>query len=180
MAHQDPTWTVLADYQGHQINASGQVRNINTGKVMQMSVNQNGVQYVSIRNTTINKYENPTVGVLVASTFINGHTNDESTVLHLDGNTLNNHAENLMWATRWHAMAYHREITSLDTRKLRHQILDGAGHLYNNIKDAAMATGCLPSAIDYAAHYNDTLASDEHINFVHKTWPGGHVFRTAK
>lgn len=178
MAHQDKTWTTPPDHQGHQVNASGQVRNVSSGKVMQMSVNQTGVQYVSIRNTTTGRYENVTVAVLVASTFCPGRSTNENTVLHKDGNSLNNHADNLMWATRWHTIAYHQEIAD-GRHDLKRRIQDSTGRIYPNILSAAMATGTLPSAIDYAVRYNQTLAKDEHVNFVHKVWPGGHVFTQA-
>lgn len=172
-------WVTLEDYQGHEINEMGEVRNKQNGQILKTSINQTGVRYVSLRNTTIGRYENRAVGTLVADTFCPGRGPDAETVLHLDGNTENNSAENLMWSSRWHAMAYHQEINNTDVRTLRRAVVDAAGRRFNNVLDAARATGCLPSAIDYAARYNDNLAANEHINFVHKVYPGGHVFRTA-
>jgi hypothetical protein len=171
-------WRPLRHYQGHEVSSDGQIRNIQSGQILKTSVNQTGVRYVAIRNTTLGKYENKTVGVLVAEEFCAPGRADEETVLHLDGNTENNEASNLMWATRWHAMAYHQEINSND-HPLRKRIKDSKGQIFQNVVQAAMATGCLPSAIDYAVRYNDSLAIGEHANFVHRVYPGGHVFRSA-
>lgn len=179
MAHQDPTWTIIPDFEGHQVNSSGQIRNIQSGKVLGTSVNDSGVRYVSIRNTTTKRYQNMAVSRIVASVFCSGHSAQCDTVLHLNGNTEDNRAPNLMWATRWHTIQYHQEINDPRFRKVKLRVKSN-GVLYENIIEAAMSTGCLPSAIDYAAHYNDTLAKDEHVNFVHKVWPGGHIFRSVK
>lgn len=171
-------WYPIPHYDGHEINEFGEIRNIQKGQVLKTSVNQSGVRYVALRNTTLGKYENRAVGTLVAETFCPGKSENTETVLHLDGNTENNHASNLMWSTRWHAMAYHNEINKGDFNP-RKRIKDISGHIYANVREAAMATGCLPSAIDYAVRYNDSLAEDEHMNFVHRVYPGGHVFRSA-
>lgn len=178
MSYRDNSWYPLNDYEGHEINERGEIRNATSGQVLKTSINQSGVRYVALRNTRLGKYENRGVAQLVADTFCEGRSDDQETVLHLDGDTENNAASNLMWATRWHAMAYHQEIHKAEVN-LRKKVIDREGRVYSNVIEAAMATGCLPSAIDYAVRYNDSLAVDEHINFVHRVYPGGHVFRSA-
>ena len=182
MGHQDPTWRTLVDHEGHEVNSQGQVRNIKTGKILRMSVNQTNVRYVTLRNTNIGQYENKAVSALIAEAFCPGRTREASTVMHLDGDTLNNAPNNLMWAERWHAMAYHREVDMLRRRTARSrkiQIQDQNGRIYTSYLEAAMATGCLPSSIEYAVDYNANLEQGSHTNFVHKTFPGGFVFRTV-
>ena len=171
-------WAPLRDYAGHEVSSDGEIRNIENGQTLKTLVNQTGVRYVSLRNTTLGKYQNCAVGVLVADTFCDGHTQDQETVLHLNGNTEDNAASNLMWSTRWHAMAYHKEINE-GRHDLRRPVQDGNKRVYANVLEAAKATGCLPSAIDYTVRYNDTLAVDSHVNFVHRVYPGGHVFRSV-
>lgn len=172
------TWVRLAHYQGHEVNELGQIRNVETGQLLKTSVNQSGVRYVAIRNTTLGKYENRALGTLIAETFCERHAADQETVLHLDGDTENNAASNLMWATRWHAMAYHSEMAKQEWNP-RIKVQDAEGRVYANIGDAAMATGCLPSAIDYAIRYNANLAASSHLNFVHRVYPGSHIFYAA-
>lgn len=169
-------WIPLPHYQGHEVSSAGEIRNSASGNILRTSVNQWGVRYVSIRNTTMGKYENKAVGTIVAAAFLGDPTQDAETVLHLDGNPDNNSATNLMWATRWHAMAYHKEIVS-GQQNPRIRVSDENGTIYRNVVDAAMRTGCLPSGIEYAMRYNAALAKDEHINFAHRTYPGGHIFR---
>lgn len=178
MVRQDQLWTVIPDFEGHEVNSEGQIRNIASGRVLRTSVNQAGVRYVSIQNTTQRRYQNVAVSGLVASVFCQGRTDDTNTVLHLNGDTEDNHASNLMWATHWHTMAYHKEFKN-NTYAEKRRLQDGNGRIYRNILDAAMSTGCLPSAIDYAIRYNDSLAKDEHVNFVHRVYPGGHIFRSV-
>lgn len=177
MARND-IWVPLPHHQGHEVGSMGLIRNAQTGNILNTSINQSGVRYVAIRNTTLGKYENRAVGTLVAEAFCERFQNDAETVLHLDGNTENNEASNLMWATRWHAMAYHLEINKNDTN-LKQRIQDENGRIYRNIRDAAMNTGCLPSQIDYAVRYNTALAEGTHPNLVHRTYPGAHIFRLA-
>lgn len=178
MAHQDPTWTTIPNFEGHQVNASGEIRIIATGRVLKGSTNQTGVRYVSIRNTTERRYQNVAISVIVASTFCEGQSAQTNTVLHLNGDTEDCHASNLMWATRFHAIQYHQEINKI-RRASRRRIQDETGRIYRSVVDAAKNTGCLPSAIEYAVDYNDTLAVGTHLNFTHKIFPGGHIFRSA-
>lgn len=170
-------WTPLDDYEGHELNMKGQIRNVKTGNILKTSVNQTGVRYVSIRNTSLGKYENKAVSVLVANTF--GATQldrDADTALHRDGDLDNVSSENIMYTRRWHAIAYHKEIA--DPRwAAPKRISDTKGNRYSSITAAAMATGALPSAIEYAIRYNSSLAVDEHTNFVHRVEPGGHIFK---
>lgn len=172
-------WAILPDHEGHEVSFTGEVRNIKKQTILNTSVNQGGVRYVSIRNTTLGKYENRAVGSLVASAFCEGRSPDADTVLHLDGDLDNNSASNLMWTTRWHAIAYHNELQSID-RTRRNPVQDIlTGQVYGSLKAAAMDTGCLPSAIDYGRRYNDSLETNGSLNFVHRTYPGGHIFKSA-
>lgn len=172
-------WMVLPDHQGHEINNLGQIRHISKGNILDTSVNQTGVAYASLRNTKLGKYETRAVGSLVASAFCTGRDAAHDTVLHLNGDTTDCSADNLMWTSRWHAISYHKEIRDVRYQKrYRVQSTDG-GPIYKSLLEVAMLTGCLPSAIDYCVRYNDQLAVDSHSNTVHKLYPGGYSFRSA-
>lgn len=170
------TWTPLIDFAGHEINSRGDVRHIRSRTQLQTSVNQHGTRYVSIRNTTLGKYQNKALNVLVAETFVPNYNPMHDTVIHLNGDQTDINAENLAWGSRWQAIAYHKEILEPRWEMPRRVHVEG-GPTFNSIKEAAMATTCLPSAIDYALTYNRKMALNEHLNFVQRTDPGGLVFR---
>lgn len=170
-------WIPLVNYEGHEISTQGEVRNIRSGTILKTSVNQTGVRYVSIRNTSEQKYQNRALSILVAEAFCNRLTQATDTVLHLDGDISNVEVGNLMWASRWHTIAYHKEI--VDPRYSQSKrIRDDHNNSYRSLADAARATGCLPSSIEYAIRYNNSLVIDEHLNFTQRVEPGGHIFRS--
>lgn len=171
-----PTWTQLADFEGHEVNSRGEIRHMKSKNRLMTSTNQFGTIYVSIRNTREGKYQNKPVAVLVAETFVARTNAEHDTVIHLDGNQQNVHAENLRWGSRWHAIAYHREIVQEFWHAPRRVRMDD-GPTFSCIADAAKYTTCLPSSIDYALRYNTTMALNEHTNFVQRTDPGGIIFR---
>ena len=181
MPIQEIEWQPLRDYDGHEVSEYGDVRNIRKQTLLRTSVNQSGARYVSIRNTTLKKYENKSVGHLVALAFNlpRDISNGEDTILHKDANPENCAVGNIMWSTRWHAMAYHQEIGRManvrEYRKTK-MIKDQNGTVYQNPLQAALATGCLPSSIDYSVRYNEALGDNPHVNFVHRTAPGGWIF----
>lgn len=177
-------WIPLEEYEGYAVNSFGEVRNITHNRTMRTQVNQNGSRFVSIRDRVAKRYVTVTIGVLVASAFVPGRTATENTVLYLDGDRSNHHASNLMWAARWHAMAYHREIVGAKDVSGK-KIQDDLGRVYDDIVAAAKASGALPSAIDYAVRYNDYTAKNaeeypdmDTVRFSHKVWPSGRIFRS--
>lgn len=174
--HSKSTWTEMPNYLGHEINTRGEVRNIKNRTALKTSTNQHGLRYVSIRNTTLGKYENKPIAVLVAEIFCPKVGRYEDTVLHRDGDSNNVNADNLSWASRWHAIAYHKEIVDPRWWESR-RIVDELHNRYGSIGEAARRTTCLPSAIEYAVRYNSTLSGAEHTNFVQRCEPGQRIFR---
>lgn len=151
---------------------------IRSHNILRTSVNQYGQRYATLQNTDTERTENRSVGQLICEAFYGTPTDREATVLHRDGNQDNNAVDNLMWTTRWHAMEYHAEIRNPEYKKPRHVLEVKTGIIYDSLHAAAIATACMPSAIDYSRRYNDALDNDAHANFSHKTFPGGHIFKT--
>ena len=171
-------WVTLPDYQDHEISSAGQIRHARSKQVLNTSVNQGGLRYAHVRNTTLGKTENKAVGTLVATAFCEGQSENTNTVLHLDGDPDNCSAANPMWVTRFHAIAYHKEILDPENQRRQRIVETLSGRRYRTLQDAALKTGCLPSAISYAVRYNDAQAVDEHTNFVHRVYPGGLIFKS--
>jgi len=180
-------WFSLADFDGHEIDQYGNIRNKSSGRVMEPSTNQTGVRYVGLRNTTIGRYQNRAVSTLSADTFcpnkgiitVYGGIND--TVVHLDGDQSNASAANLLWAPRWFAIAYHEQMANLEYHKRKRivEISKKPNIIYRSYAHAAMSTGALPNAIEYAVRYNDGhVSEDDRSNFVHRV-TGGYIFRSV-
>ncbi len=173
-------WYPIPDFDEHEVSDQGEIRNKNNKRVMKPSVNQTGVRYLSMRNTTLGGYQNRALSKVVADVFCPGKSSANDTVLHRDGNINNMNPNNLLWAPRWHAIAYHNQLQ--DQRwHVRNRVVEGVGDtgvIYRSFADAAMATGALPSEIEYAVRYNDALSDDTHPNLIHRV-TGGYVFRSA-
>lgn len=177
-------WKKLDNHEGYSVSSDGRVRNDQSNRIMKPQVNQGGTAFVSLRDSVEKKYVVTSIGILVASAFVSGRTNNESSVLHLDGDLSNNRASNLRWVARWHALAYHKELQTYKS-PTRRRIKDDLGRVYEGVIQAAMATGALPSAIEYSVRYNDhineeaqSLYPNDVFNFSHKVWPSGRIFQT--
>ena len=89
-------YRMIEGYEKYEISNFGNVRNKKTGKVLSPSVNGKGYYNVDFYNNGTRK--NHKVHRLVAEAFIPNHDN-KACVDHIDNNKLNNHVENLRWAT---------------------------------------------------------------------------------
>lgn len=90
-------WKDIVGYEGYyQVNSNGQIRNVNTGKVLIGDVNNIGYKRVTLYSPIKKRFF---VHHLVAKHFCDGYK-DGLVVNHKDGNKLNNCAENLEWVTR--------------------------------------------------------------------------------
>lgn len=176
-------WFELHEYQGHEMNQRGEIRNKrNKKKLAATSKNQNGARFVTIRNTVEGRMQNKALGVLVAETFCPGKgeitlwggVND--TVVFLDGDRDNVSPTNLMWAPRWYAITYHEQVGNPIWNEKK-RIVENNGPIYRSYAHAAQHTGLLPNAIAHAVRYNDNLSADTHENLVHRVVTG-HVFRS--
>lgn len=78
----------------YDIRDDGTIRNLSDGDVVFTSV-RNGYRHVRLRSVRLTV----PVGLLVALRYIGAAPSDDSVVRHLDGNRLNDRAENLAWST---------------------------------------------------------------------------------
>jgi len=69
------------------------------------------------------------------------------TPIHLDGDTMNNHIDNLMWRPRWFAVKYQRQFNEPHP-SIRGQIQDiETGYRFNDSWHAATTFGLLDKEI---------------------------------
>lgn len=92
-------WKSIPNWEWYQVNENGEVKNTETGKILNGDINNAGYHRVCL-------YRKPNkqrffIHRLVAELFI-PNPNNYNEVNHIDGNKNNNHISNLEWSTRTH------------------------------------------------------------------------------
>lgn len=89
-------WKDIKNYEGYyQVSNYGNIRNYKTKKFLIGDTNNMGYRRVTLYTPIKKRFF---IHRLVALHFCNGYM-DDLIVNHIDGNKLNNHAENLEWVT---------------------------------------------------------------------------------
>lgn len=154
----------IAAFENYGISESGQVTNLNTGRVLKLSLNENGYLYAHLWKG--NQHHSRTVHRLVAQAFIPNPLG-KPFVNHLDANRSNPHKENLEWCTQAENIAHAYRIGNMSQKKhfaseelewllgevlsnktmteLAKQMGVGLSRLTINLRAQAVKAGTLPS-----------------------------------
>lgn len=101
-------WKKVELFDRYSVSELGQIRNDDTGRILQIQRNQHGVCYVGLMRGT--EQLRRSLALLVAHAFVAApmtlQRNSFTKPIHLDGNQANNKAYNLMWRPHWFAMKY--------------------------------------------------------------------------
>lgn len=90
-------WKDIQNYEGYyQISSEGNVRNVKTGRILIGDKNNMGYKRVTLYTPIKKRFF---IHQLVAKHFCSGYK-EGLVVNHIDGNKLNNKANNLEWVTR--------------------------------------------------------------------------------
>ena len=123
----------------YRITKSGKVWSKNTKCYISLNI-VNGYEIVPLR-------EHPhAVHRLVAITFIPNPDNKPQ-VRHIDNNKLNNHLDNLCWATQKEVVNSHGKKTSHARKVLQYDLEDNLVNTFNSSIEAGKSINCTPSAI---------------------------------
>jgi hypothetical protein len=135
-------WAEIRDFPGYEVSDLGQVRNQRTQRLMRLSVNQRGFVYVGLMKQGVQRKSS--VALLVAREFLKPHKHEAfSSVIHLDGDRLNNAVTNLMWRPTYYAVEYYREFANPQYH-LSVKLKDMAtGEVYRNSREVASTFGVL-------------------------------------
>ncbi len=91
-------WYVLADYPKYEINKLGQIRSVQTKRIIKPQYRTTGVGYITVVANN-GKRHYPTIERLVAETFlVNENPIKYSSIKHIDGDLANCSVDNLIWA----------------------------------------------------------------------------------
>lgn len=106
-------WVRIPWFPGYSISDTGFVRNDNSGRTLARLVNQNGVVYVGLMRD--GRQFKRSIAPMVAGAFLPlpthpYHRRTFDTPIHRDGDSKNNHVDNLLWRPRWFAVKYHKQF----------------------------------------------------------------------
>lgn len=114
-------WRVIPGFPQYEASPDGRVRSLLSGKIMKQSANWKGYMRMGLR-VGFNKPVEVKVHRLIALAFI-PNPERKPEVNHLDGNTKNNHASNLEWATSQenyaHAVAIGKQTAATNPNKIQ-------------------------------------------------------------
>lgn len=102
-------WTQINEFPGYSISSHGRVRNEDTGRLLALLRNQQGIVHVGLMRG-LTQFKRSVV-VLVANYFLPPSKLEAfDTPIQLDGDRSNANVQNLMWRPRWFAIRYHRQF----------------------------------------------------------------------
>lgn len=138
-------WREIEEFPGYSVSSHGQIRNDETGRILALQRNQHGVVNVGlVRDGAQFKRS---VALLVCEAFLDERLENFDTPIHLDGDHMNNHIDNLMWRPRWFAVKYQRQFRN-PRPSIPEQIQEiSTGWRYNDSWHAATTFGLLDREI---------------------------------
>lgn len=149
-------WVPVHAFPGYSISPSGEVRKDETGRVLQVRINQYGVPYVGLMRNWRQCIRS--LPRLVAVAFVPQPTLHFDTPINLDGNRKNCHASNLLWRPRWYAVRYVHQFEQRYGRPILKPIREAeSGETFRNSFVAACTFGLLEYEVVKSIH-SRTLA----------------------
>lgn len=142
-------WKDIEAYPDYQISNFGRVKSFKQskeGKILKPKVSS-GYEGVDLRKDGVSHYG--LIHRIVLSTFQPIEGWQELTVNHIDGNTLNNHLENLEWMTQSENTQYSRRVlqTGRASKRVHIITLRGEEKFYETVAEAAERLGVAKGTI---------------------------------
>ena len=143
----------IHEFPDYSVSDWGRVRNVNTGRVLVQVRNNQGVVNVGMMRGGIQQRRS--VALLVARHFLDPHPSSRfNTPIHLDGERMNNRADNLLWRPRWFAIKYGQQFEN-DQRGFRVPVVDmDSGEEFPTSWEAATKFGLIDRDIWISAMNN--------------------------
>lgn len=142
----------LKNFPDYEIDKSGVVKNIKTGRILHQYKDKNGYMKVALYRDR--KQFRLQVHRLVAEEFI-PNPEAKPQVNHIDGNKENNAVKNLEWCTLSENQIHRRYVLKIGNRKVKRI---ETNTVYDSVKEAAENNGSYIPNIVRACKNNSTAA----------------------
>jgi hypothetical protein len=120
----------------------GRVRNDKTERILELNVNQQGVQFVGLMKNGVQYHRG--VALLVAHAFVPHAYPQFDTPINLNGDREDCRAENLVWRPRWFAIKYNQQFHERYDFGFPNRVRnEKTGEIYANSWECAIANGLL-------------------------------------
>lgn len=160
-------WMPIPDFPGYLVSSAGYVQHERRSKDLTRFVTPTGTAYVGL--TVGNRTHNRSLALLVANAFLPTPRNSSfTTPINLNGNRLDNRAENLKWRPLWFARKYFHQFPWTGTGYNIPILLLDTGEVFPNSWAAATRFGLLNMDLTVAIANRD------------KAWPTQQIFRPVK
>jgi len=138
----DEKWAPIKEFPNYSVSNLGRVHNHDTGRILKESTTKNGLVKIGLMKDRKQYFRG--VAHLVAEAFVKVSNDLHDTPTHLDGDSSNNRADNLIWRPRWFAWKYSRQFRERTPYHTQGPILDvKAGVWYVDMLEVATTHGLL-------------------------------------
>jgi hypothetical protein len=143
----EEVWCVIDEFPDYEVSSTGLVMNSDTNRIMRISRTAQGALKVGLMGDD-GRQHTRSLKVLVADAFVGGRDEIYNTPIHLDGDSENCNADNLIWRPRWFAHRYTYQFNHIYAYSTTNQVRDvSTGVVYDNIYTAARRHGLLMNDI---------------------------------
>jgi hypothetical protein len=140
------SWAPIYEFEEYFVNEEGTVWDTSRDQEVRQRWTDSFI--VNLRNPShASGQTTKRVCVLVAEAFVPREENRFNTVIFLDGDRRNHHANNLAWRPRSYAIHYHREMLHPEMYVTSYPVVDSNHIEHENSLEAAMANGICPSHV---------------------------------
>lgn len=159
------TWKPIPSFKGYSVSDLGRVYNDKFDRYIAISRNAHGTCHVGLNRA--GRQHRRSLPLLVAEAFLDRPSGrvEFDTPIHLNGDTTNNRATNLMWRPRWFALKYMRQFSDPQ---------DGLGSPVLELRTQERYLTAWDAALSFGLIHRDLTMSILNRTFV---WPTFQEFR---
>lgn len=149
----DEIWISLEEFPRYEISNHGNVRNVDTGRILALTFPQGRAPKVGLVEDGVQHARS--VKLLVAERFVDGYSELCNTPIQLDGDVHNVACWNLAWRPRWFALRYAKQFTTEVRYAKAGPVLETTSNeIFEMAIQASMCYGILVDDIWKSIRYN--------------------------